>query len=85
MSLVTNTLKKGMVYPIEFFDRNKNKLYQENSNGFWYKCKFDSDNNVISYENSDRIKIEKESVTSHYDMVDPFDMMIDALLKIKDK
>jgi len=39
-------------FPFIIKDSNGNEIYHENSNGFWYKSKFDSNGNEIYFENS---------------------------------
>ena len=41
------TIKSNRVYDIK-----GNKIYRENSNGFWYKYEYDTNGNIIYYENS---------------------------------
>jgi len=36
-------------------DKNLNQLYFEDSNGYWGKSEFDSQGNIIYYENSNGI------------------------------
>ena len=40
-------------YPITLFDKNHNKIYHENPNGYWSQREFDSNNNEIYFKNSD--------------------------------
>jgi hypothetical protein len=40
-------------FPFEIKDKNNNKIYSENSDGYWIKREFDKNNNQIYYENSD--------------------------------
>jgi hypothetical protein len=42
------------------FDSNNNKIYYENSDGFWYKQEYDSNNNLIYHENSDGYWFKRE-------------------------
>ena len=46
-------------FPFEIKDKNNNRIYYEDSNGFWYKQEFDSNNNEIYYENSSGTIIDK--------------------------
>jgi glucan-binding YG repeat protein len=39
-------------FPFSIKDANGNRIYYENSNGFWFKSEYDADNNEIYYENS---------------------------------
>ena len=39
-------------FPFEIRDKNNNRIYYENSNGFWSKIEYDSNNNVIYWEDS---------------------------------
>ena len=39
-------------FPFEIKDKNNNKLYFENSYGYWIKREFDKNNNEVYYENS---------------------------------
>lgn len=50
-------------FPFEIKDKNNNRIYYEDSNGFWYKQEFDSNNNEIYYENSSGywVKLEFDS------------------------
>ena len=40
-------------FPFEIKDKNGNKIYLEDSDGFWVKSEYDSNGNEIYYENSD--------------------------------
>jgi hypothetical protein len=40
-------------FPFEIKDSNSNQIYFENSDGYWFKRKYDSDGNQIYYEDSD--------------------------------
>lgn len=40
-------------FPFEIKDSNDNRIYYENSDGYWSKSEYDSDGNRIYYENSD--------------------------------
>ena len=39
-------------FPFEIKDKNGKQIYWENSNGWWYKSKFDSSGREIYFENS---------------------------------
>ncbi len=39
-------------FPFEIKDSSGNIIYFENSDGYWYKCKYDSNSNQIYYEDS---------------------------------
>ena len=39
-------------FPFEIKDKNGNRIYFEDSDGFWSKSEYDSDGNKIYYENS---------------------------------
>lgn len=39
-------------FPFEIKDKNNNKIYWEDSNGYWSKQQFDSNNNEIYCEDS---------------------------------
>ena len=45
-------LFRKVEYPISLFDKNGNKIYYEESDGYWYKKGFDSNNNEIYFESS---------------------------------
>jgi hypothetical protein len=47
-------------FPFQIKDKNNNKIYHENSDGYWIKQKFDESDNVIYYENSDGYWIKQE-------------------------
>ena len=47
-------------FPFEIKDKNNNKIYYEDSYGFWSKREFDSNNNEIYYEDSDGYWAKKE-------------------------
>lgn len=38
-------------FPLDIVDLNNNTLYYENAATRWCKCRYDSDGNVIYYEN----------------------------------
>jgi spore maturation protein CgeB len=40
-------------FPFQIKDSNGNQIYFENSDGYWFKRKYDSDGNQIYYEDSD--------------------------------
>jgi hypothetical protein len=40
-------------FPFEIKDSEGNQIYFENSDGYWFKRKYDSDGNQIYYEDSD--------------------------------
>jgi len=40
-------------FPFIINDENRNEIYYENSDGFWYKREFDENNNQIYYETSE--------------------------------
>jgi hypothetical protein len=40
-------------FPFDIRDKNGNLIYQENSNNWWFKKEFDSNNNEIYFEDSD--------------------------------
>jgi hypothetical protein len=40
-------------FPFEIKDSEGNLIYFENSDGYWFKRKYDSDGNQIYYEDSD--------------------------------
>ena len=48
--LLNHDFEKGSLC---LYDSNGNKIYHEQSNGFWSKQEFDSNGNKIYYENSD--------------------------------
>lgn len=48
---VKNLFRK-VSYPIELFDSKGNKIYIEDSTGFWIKSEYDSAGNRIYYEDS---------------------------------
>jgi len=39
-------------FPFEIRDKNRNLIYLEKYNGYWYKKEYDSNGNPIYYENS---------------------------------
>jgi hypothetical protein len=47
-------------FPFEIKDKNNNKLYFENSYGYWIKREFDKNNNEVYYENSDGFWVKRE-------------------------
>jgi len=47
--LLKHDFKKG---PLNLYDANGNKIYYEDSRGYWEKCEYDSNGNQIYYENS---------------------------------
>ena len=55
-----NKLFKKYNIEINILDENNNKIYCENSNGFWIKYEYDENNNEIYYENSNNYWIKRE-------------------------
>ena len=47
-------------FPFEIHDKNGNKIYYEESDGYWYKNQFDVNGNEIYFENSDVDWIKRE-------------------------
>ena len=45
---------------LSFYDSNNNRIYYEDSNGYWHKHEYDANNNVIYHENSDGYWIKRE-------------------------
>jgi hypothetical protein len=39
-------------FPFEIKDSNGNRIYREDSNGYWFKREFDSNGNLINFEDS---------------------------------
>jgi hypothetical protein len=39
-------------FPFEINDKNNNRIYYEESEGYWAKKEYDSNNNIIYYEDS---------------------------------
>jgi YD repeat-containing protein len=49
------------VYKVgDIYDENDNRVYWENSNGYWAKREYDENGNEIYYENSDGYWVKKE-------------------------
>ena len=46
-------------FPFKIKDKNNNRIYYEDSNGYWSKREFDKNNNIIYYEDSDGEIIDK--------------------------
>jgi hypothetical protein len=44
-------------FPIRLYDNRGNLLYIEDENGYWEKRKYDGDNNMIQYEDSDENEV----------------------------
>ena len=53
-------LFRNVKYPIELFDKNGNKIYFKNSEGYSWVQEFDGNNNKIYYKNSDGYSWVKE-------------------------
>lgn len=49
--MLIKDLFKEIKYPIELYDKNKNLIYYEGANGYWFKAEYDEDKNEIYYEN----------------------------------
>ena len=47
-------------FPFEIKDSNDNKIYYENSNGYWVKREYDSNGKEIYYENSTGYWVKSE-------------------------
>ena len=47
-------------FPFEIKDKNGNKIYCENSDGFWIKWEYDSNGNCIYYETSFKYWYKRE-------------------------
>ena len=47
-------------FPFRIKDNNGNEIYRENSNGGWWKSKYDSNGNEIYCEDSDGFWIKRE-------------------------
>jgi YD repeat-containing protein len=47
-------------FPFEIKDSKNNRIYWENSNGYWAKSEFDSNGKEIYYENSDGYWAKRE-------------------------
>jgi len=54
--LLKHDFSKG---PLYLYDTNGNKIYFEDSNGYWVKQEFDANGNRIYYENSMGTIIDK--------------------------
>ena len=53
-------LLKNQEFPKKLFDKNRNEIYCEYSNGDWSKSEFDSNNNLIYRENSNGYWFKRE-------------------------
>ena len=51
-SLLTDTVKEGMEYPIKLTDENDNVVYYEDSNGFWFRNVYNDFNRITFHEDS---------------------------------
>jgi len=51
-SLLTDTVKEGMEYPIKLTDENDNVVYYEDSNGFWFRNVYNDFNQITFHEDS---------------------------------
>ncbi len=47
-------------FPFVINDKDGNKIYYENSDGFWGKSEYDAKGNEIRYENSDGYWVKRE-------------------------
>jgi hypothetical protein len=47
-------------FPFEIKDSKNNKIYWEDSNGYWWKQEFDKNNNQIYFEDSDGFWIKRQ-------------------------
>ena len=56
---VKNLFRKP-VYPIELYDSSGNKIYSEDSNGWWAKWEHDANGNRIYFEDSDGWWVKRE-------------------------
>ena len=52
-------------FPFEIKDKNNNRIYYENSNGYWSKREYDKNNNEIYYEDSDGYWSRREFDSNH--------------------
>ena len=55
--LLKHDFKKGS---LSLYDSNGNKIYYENSDGYWRKSEYDSNNNRIYYEDSYGFWVKRE-------------------------
>ncbi|MBC8147228.1 MAG: hypothetical protein H8E98_04515 [Bacteroidetes bacterium] len=53
-------LFREVKFPIYLYDKNGNKIYFEDSNGYWAKQEYDSNGNEIYYENVSRYWIKRK-------------------------
>lgn len=52
MSLLNNKLKQGLTYPIELYNCSGNRVYYEDSEGYWWKKEYNSNYKEVYYETS---------------------------------
>jgi hypothetical protein len=45
-------------FPFIIKDKNRNSIYYENSDGYWWKHEYDSNGNQIYFENSNGLIID---------------------------
>jgi len=51
---------KKSEYPIQLFDSNSNRIYYENSDGYWRKREYDPNDNEIYFEDSNGFWYKKK-------------------------
>ena len=66
-------------FPFEIKDKNGNRIYSEDSHGFWVKSEYDSDGNKIYYKNSNEYwwKGEHDSNGNRIYSEDSFGVIVD--------
>ena len=50
LTKLSNGKELDIKYPIELFDKDGNKVYYENSTGYWWKCEY-QEGTAVYYEN----------------------------------
>ena len=78
-------------FPFTVRDENENKIYHEDSNGYWWKREYDSNGHTIYYEDSDGKIIDKrnkEVVLTLYEIASKFNIpvvMVKSLTTVNQK
>ena len=69
-------------FPFKISDKNGKEIYNENSDGFWFKREYDSNGNQIYFEDSYGIIIDNRSIPE-YTMEELFEKIGNFKLKTK--
>jgi hypothetical protein len=66
-------------FPFEINDKNNNRIYYEDSVGFWVKREYNKNNNEIYFEDSSGLIIEKEKNLPVFNLEIDLDGGVDSI------